>query len=392
MRHFEDEQPTVAINLSLTDYFLHPCFFNHPDTLHRARILIITLYASIGIMATSTVFLIATPVTPISRIIGIPVNSAVIAAFIWLLFKLKNKGLYQACGNAVLAVLLLAASFGIAISGGITNSPFSQLLVIPPLMAFFFISVRGGTTTTAATAAIVILMIVLENNGVLFPTTIKPEHIPIVQSLALLIEFVVITTLAFVYEYTSASLRSERDIDHQNVIRLAQTDQLTGLANRRAFDDAVIKRTTLYNTMQPVRTFALCYLDLDGFKPINDRHGHDVGDQVLRAVSIRLRSALRGTDLIGRHGGDEFMLLLDELGSAPAVEAMAKRFLRLIGEPIETSSGLVIIAGSFGFAIFPFHGSDAELLKKSADAAMYEAKRNHLGWKIFDAENICPLY
>jgi len=392
MRNAKNEPSITAINLSLTDYFLNPGFFNYPDTLRRARILIIILYFSISVIAVSILLLIATPVTPISRYVGIPINTAVIAAFIWLLFTLKNKGLYKECSNAAVVILLLSTSVGTAISGGITYSPFAQLLVIPPLVAFFFGSVRGGISITAATTAATILMITLENNGVSFPKTIRPEHMSIAQSLTLLVEFVFVTTLAFLYEYTSASLRIERDIDHQNVIRLAQTDQLTSLANRRAFDDAVSKRIMQYNTMQPVRTFALCYLDLDGFKPINDRHGHDVGDQVLRAVSIRLRSALRGTDLIGRHGGDEFMLLLDELGSAPAVEAMAKRFLKLICEPIETSSGLVSIGGSFGFAIFPMHGSDSEVLKKSADMAMYETKRNHLGWKIFDAENVCPLY
>jgi len=392
MRHPSTDRQVPLINFSVTGYFLHPDFLNNPDTLHRARILIVMLYASIGIIATSIVFLLVTPVTPISRIMGIPINFGVIAIFVWLLFGLKNKGHYENNSIAVLAVLLLASACGIALSGGIGYSPFTQLLVIPPLMAFFFGGVRGGIATTAATIAFSILMIALENNGVSFPKTIKPEQIPVVQSLTLLVEFVFVTTLAFVYEYTSESLRIERDIDHQNAVRLAQTDQLTGLANRRAFDEVVTNRMALYAAMQPMHSFTLCYLDLDGFKPINDRHGHDVGDQVLRAVSIRLRSALRGTDLVGRHGGDEFVLLLDELGSAVTAEAMAKRFLKLICEPIETSAGLVSIGGSFGFAIFPTHGSDPELLKKAADAAMYEAKRNHLGWKIFDAENVCPIF
>jgi len=392
MRHPGNERSVPIINFSFTGYFLNPDFFNYPDTLHRARILIVTLYASIAVIAISIVFLIVTPVTPLSRIIGIPINSAVIALFLLLLYRLKNKGRYADCSTAVMAAVLVASSFGIVISGGISYSPFTQLLVIPPLMAFFFTSVHGGVTTTAVTVAFTLVVITLENNGVSFPETIKPEHLPVVQSLTLLVEFVFVTTLAFVYEYTSESLRIERDIDHQNAVRLAQTDQLTGLANRRAFDEVVTNRMALYAAMQPVHTFTLCYLDLDGFKPINDRHGHDVGDQVLRAVSIRLRSALRGTDLVGRHGGDEFVLLLDELGSAPAVDAMAKRFLKLICEPIETSAGLVTIGGSFGFSIFPTHGADPEALKKAADAAMYEAKRNRLGWKIFDADNVCPLY
>jgi hypothetical protein len=91
MRHTSNERSVPAINFSFTGYFLNPDFFNHPDTLHRARILIVTLYASIAVIAISIVFLIVTPVTPLSRIIGIPINSAVIALFLLLLYRLKNR-------------------------------------------------------------------------------------------------------------------------------------------------------------------------------------------------------------------------------------------------------------------------------------------------------------
>jgi len=392
MRQFGSNHATPALNLSLTDYFLHSSFLNNADAIHHARILIAMLYGFICISAIPLLLLLVTATAPDSRLIGIPANATLIAIFTWLLFRLKNSGAYDFCCNAVIVVLLLFIASGTLISGGINSSPFAQLLVVPPLMAFFFGSVRGGITTTVATTAATILIVTLENSGIALPKLLNPEHVPMAQSLTLLVEFFLVTTLAHIYEHTSASLRIERDIDYQNIVRLSQTDQLTGLANRRAFDDAISQRIAHYSAKQPVRSFALCYLDLDGFKPINDRHGHDTGDQVLRAVSIRLRSALRGTDLIGRHGGDEFMLLLDEIGSATAAEAMAKRFIQLIGEPIETSAGLVMIRGSFGFAIFPTHATDTELLKKSADTAMYEAKRNHLGWKIFDSENSCPRH
>lgn len=370
---------------SLTDYFLHPDFFSDSDLLHRARILISTLGAFAGIVTTAILFLLIAPVAPISRLVGIPIDVAVIVAVIHLLFLLKRRGRYAFCATVAVAIPLIAVSLAICVTGGVTHSPVAQLLVIPPLMAYFFGGIRGGNAATAVTASTMVVLAVLQQAGVHFPQTILPEHVGVAQSLVMMVGFAAIGALAFVYEFTSASLRRERDHEHANVVRLAHTDALTGLANRRIFDETLTERIATCGAQQPPRRFALCYLDLDGFKPINDRHGHDVGDQVLRAISIRLRSALRGADLIGRHGGDEFMLLLDDLGAGRALDVMAQRFLAIIGEPIESSAGLLSIGASLGFALFPEHGTSTDELKKAADKAMYAAKRTRAGWRLYDA-------
>ena len=85
------------------------------------------------------------------------------------------------------------------------------------------------------------------------------------------------------------------------------------------------------------------------------------------------------------------MMLLDQLEPGPALEATAQRFLKIIAAPIETSAGLLSVESSLGFAFFPQHGADSETLKKSADAAMYDAKHGHFGWRVFSAQSTSPL-
>jgi diguanylate cyclase (GGDEF)-like protein len=371
---------------SFTNYFLHPSLHQNPDILHRARALIITFWIGVSIIFINASLLVIAPIDLVFRISSLLLDLGLIGTIIYLLFQLKNTGNYDYCSKIAITIFLLSIVLATCITGGLSDSPFTQLLVASVLVAYFFRSKRGGNIATAFVATFSVLAILLEKSGFKFPQTLTPQQKDIAQGLLLLMQFGTVIILAFVYEYTSASLREERDLEYQKVMRLAQTDQLTGLLNRRTFDETIGERIAHYRMQNKSSSFALCCLDLDGFKPINDRHGHDVGDQVLRAISIRLRAALRGADIVSRHGGDEFLLLLDELGSGAAIQRNAKRFLKLISDPIETSAGLLSVSGSLGFALYPQHGADIETLKKAADAAMYSAKRNHLGWKIFDAD------
>lgn len=368
---------------AVTDYFLHRDFYADADVLHRARVLVSALYAFAGITVAVIPVLFLLPIAPALRLLVAVSCAAVAAAFIYLLFVLKRRGRYMLCATIAASIPSLAIVSSIGITGGIVNSPTSQLLVLQPLVAFFFAGIRGGVVATLVVAIIIALLIVGQRAGVDFPQFIPADLVDVLWGAILLIGFFVIGVMALVYEFTSTSLRRERDAEHAKVVRLANTDSLTGLANRRAFDNALAGRIEAARTGTGVQEFSLCYLDLDGFKPINDQHGHDVGDQVLRAVSIRLRSALRGADLIGRQGGDEFMLLLGGLGANRALEVMAQRFIDMVRQPIETSAGLVSVGASLGFAVYPLHATSADALKKAADIAMYTAKRTRSGWLLF---------
>ncbi len=153
--------------------------------------------------------------------------------------------------------------------------------------------------------------------------------------------------------------------------RLAYHDPLTGLPNRLLFTEYLNRALELAHYYH--RTIALLLIDLDRLKAINDTLGHKMGDQVLKCVAIRLKSILRENDLVGRFGGDEFLLLLAEI-TPEAVLTVAKRIQGAFERPFIIDSHELKLTASIGVALFPEHGRDAETLLMNADMAMYHVK------------------
>jgi diguanylate cyclase (GGDEF)-like protein len=122
-------------------------------------------------------------------------------------------------------------------------------------------------------------------------------------------------------------------------------------------------------------SFAILFIDLDGFKRINDSRGHDVGDLVLRGVAERLTQSLRAADTVARIGGDEFVVLLEAIRAGPDTIALAQKIEAAIGAPFSLPGGDATVTVSIGIGVYPDDGRDAEELLKAADVAMYRAKR-----------------
>jgi diguanylate cyclase (GGDEF)-like protein len=168
-------------------------------------------------------------------------------------------------------------------------------------------------------------------------------------------------------EAVEAQLR-ERETQLQ---QLAFRDPLTGLANRMLFYDRL---THALNThARAGRPFAVLFIDLDGFKQINDDCGHQTGDAVLRAVATRLRAGLRAGDTVARFGGDEFVILLEGLTAHIDGGATAARIIGLVRQPIDVAGGTVVVSASVGIAV-NLPGMGADDLLRQADEAMYTAK------------------
>jgi len=160
-----------------------------------------------------------------------------------------------------------------------------------------------------------------------------------------------------------AELRLERD---------ASRDPLTGLYNRRAFLERLRARCS--RASRAALRLAVVYIDLDGFKPINDTYGHSVGDAVLCEVARRLEGATRDYDAVARLGGDEFALLLEDVESNRIAQTVADRVLEAVSCEIETGTSRVRVTASVGMAIFPDTTTGFDQLVEAADAAMYRAK------------------
>lgn len=151
----------------------------------------------------------------------------------------------------------------------------------------------------------------------------------------------------------------------------ARVDPLTSLLNRRGFEERL--REALARAARSNQTLALFYLDLDGFKQINDRYGHAGGDRVLVEVARRLKAALRVTDTVSRLGGDEFTVILEGAGTVDQVEDLARRVVDALRAPHAQTVGQAVATPSVGVALWR-RGEDADELCTRADAAMYDAK------------------
>jgi diguanylate cyclase (GGDEF)-like protein/PAS domain S-box-containing protein len=162
-------------------------------------------------------------------------------------------------------------------------------------------------------------------------------------------------------------------IEQETVAHHAQHDFLTGLPNRLLFRDRFNRQLAVAKRYS--RKFAVMYIDLDRFKPVNDTLGHQAGDLLLMAVAERLSSLVREIDTVSRFGGDEFALLVSEVMTRKDVNSLAEKILAALSRPFELEGHKVTISGSLGIAIYPDDGIDMETILSNADAAMYKAKR-----------------
>jgi diguanylate cyclase (GGDEF)-like protein/PAS domain S-box-containing protein len=174
--------------------------------------------------------------------------------------------------------------------------------------------------------------------------------------------------------YVGAILtQGSREPSEVRLRRLAYTDALTGLANRILLADRIERAVA--GARRNRSSTAVLVMDLDGFKQVNDAHGHHVGDDLLRKVGARLARGMRDADTVARLGGDEFVVLVPELEGPDRAEPVARRVMRLFERPFAVAGGKIHVGVSIGIGTYPRDGADAKTLLVAADAAMYRAKR-----------------
>ena len=170
-----------------------------------------------------------------------------------------------------------------------------------------------------------------------------------------------------------------RDVSAARAMALQMThsahhDFLTGLPNRMLFNDRV--NQSIFLAWRHVKKGAVLFLDLDGFKHINDSLGHPIGDKLLQSIAKRLVDCVRGSDTISRQGGDEFVVLLSEMEQSEDAALSARRMLQVVAEAHSIDQHDLHVTASIGVSVYPDDGLDAETLIKNADTAMYQAKEN----------------
>ena len=165
---------------------------------------------------------------------------------------------------------------------------------------------------------------------------------------------------------------TERKEVEERIRQISQHDPLTGLPNRALIHE--FAESFLATARRGRRQVAVLFVDLDEFKPINDEHGHEAGDEVLKEVARRLRASVRESDLVGRLGGDEFLIVLADVQSEAAAARVARVCLRRVDRPYTFRGKSLCTTPSIGIALFPRDGGDVDTLIRHADAAMYRAK------------------
>jgi diguanylate cyclase (GGDEF)-like protein len=281
------------------------------------------------------------------------------------LLLFRRTGSFSLAGNVFVGwIFLLITVVATAASGPGVDRSLRWLLLVP-LYGFLTMGLRWGMGWT---------MLAFATSGLLHGYELRflsDEHMRVWWDWTMLAVTVVVGLV--IYETVVMRLLGLVENERRRFAHAALHDALTGLANRAAFDRELRRR------MDAVRReggmLSLAYLDLDGFKPINDTWGHEAGDRVLRVVARRLESAFREGDLVSRIGGDEFTVLLSPAGTPPPPGARIELARSLITSPVDWHGQPLAVTGSIGVASFAGGDESPEDLLARADAAMYRAKR-----------------
>ncbi|WKL52486.1 EAL domain-containing protein [Pseudomonas kielensis] len=208
------------------------------------------------------------------------------------------------------------------------------------------------------------------------------DNLVLVTTLAVLSIALLTSILDARLEARTAELANSLTLANRELTQLALHDTLTGLPNRVLLADRIDQAMLMVQEQNGC--FALMFIDLDGFKPVNDAFGHHMGDQLLREVSVRLREDLRSQDTLARIGGDEFVLLV-QLHEPDDALRLAARQVGLISRVFRVGEHDLQISASIGIAVYPGNGHTAQELLMNADAAMYHAKgAGKNGYRFFD--------
>jgi len=309
---------------------------------------------------------------------------AVLTTTAYLRFRVRKPVL--AITRATLLVLVLYFFLAL-LQGGVIDRTAPYWLFLVPTTSFLLLGRRFAAGLCVFQVSTVLLLAVAAQESWI-GTPFSPANL-------LLLAFALAATGAIAWLFETFRVKSEADlrrlnreltseIDQRRKVenelrvaraqfkKLAYSDPMTGLANRRRVEEDLERMIS--RARRRGEEVALLFLDLDDFKVINDRHGHGVGDEVLATTATRLRSSIRASDLAGRLGGDEFVVVLDLIDAA-SVRGQAERIRAEIARPVKIEDAEIELGASVGLALFPHDAETVAGLLEVADRAMYESKR-----------------
>jgi len=368
--------------LRFFDLFLPPSQCTNPSDLIRGYILLGLVTANILFAIGSSLGLLFALDLGDSLRIALGLEVICLVGYAATLAVLRFSGNYLAACYLLLSVHTLVIFGGVQITGGFLASPVLPVSVLVPVVAYLLLGLYQGALWLWITIGLSVVSYFCARSGYL-----EWQLIPSWEtSAAMYVMLFYVTIIAIggaltVYEVLNGMLKRELLAEKVKLEHWASHDDLTGVPNRFEFFRRL--KAGIDDAREREHKVGVVYIDLDGFKPINDELGHHMGDEALKAVAARLRQVLRLSDTTARLGGDEFGLILPGIHVPDDIDTIMPKILAAIREPIRVNDVEFTVRGSCGVSIYPNHSRDYDALCRFADAAMYRAKERKDTYQVF---------
>lgn len=296
-------------------------------------------------------------------------------------YSLLLKGRYNIGRDAFTSTVIGIIFVSIMITGGFPGSVATPCLILPPIITFMLYGKSAGIKMTIAVPALVSFQWVAVGFGGIdlpdFTSQITPAANIV---LVILVAYFVTVSIVATYEFQNRILRDELADEQEKLSELAIRDPLTELYNSRHFHSVLENRIEQANFSEQMPV--LIYLDLDRFKPINDLHGHQVGDDVLRIVAARMTDNVRDMDVVARMGGDEFAIMIWGIENENEIAETCERLRLKISAPIILNDVRHEVGASVGYSIISDKDNSIKYHLKIADQSMYRDKSQKVARKL----------
>lgn len=351
---------------------------NDAEKHFRANLLL-SILSAVDVLAVVAAFyfLLAAPLQmePRTRFWSLLLIAACSVAYIAMTLALV-RGYFRLATVGTITIALTSVGIAILGTSGVPASPAVPMLLLPAIISFCLLGPRTGTLVAVLIPCLCLLQwFATEHWHLQLPAGQSRQNPVLDQLLINGINYCLVIIVLLMYEGINRKLRGERDAERARLAYFATHDDLTGLANRRHFLQRLHEACSrCERTRQQV---AVLYIDLNGFKHINDSLGHASGDHTLAAVAQRLGGMLRRQDLVARLGGDEFAILIDPCNAEHEVRELCGRVQQKIAEPLQLESGELSVGASIGIVFYPTEDIAMDHVLRMADLAMYADKIRH---------------
>ena len=329
----------------------------------------------VGIELILSIFLVVywtLEVDQIPRVVFTGILVANLVLLLWAFVELM-RGRDVIARHVLMVTTLVSVFVSVGLTGGFPHSVATPCLVLVPLVAFTLYGPKIGLRFTFLLPPLVFgQWIATTLIGVSLPNLTSTSTMALSQMMAWVVSYSITLYLGANYQRQAFRLRRELFIEKRKFAELATTDCLTSLCNARRFNQEF--DAALATALPDAKPLFLLYIDLNGFKLINDQYGHQAGDHVLLTVAQRLCRCVRDTDIVARLGGDEFAILLTKDIHVSEADKIIARIHKSINQPIGYRGTSLQVTTSLGMASYPDDGSDRVELIIAADDSMYQNK------------------